>query len=371
MNYPFLNLGKVNAPFMEEMDTALSAVLRSGRYLLGHETSLLQEELAEICGATAAVAVSNGLDAIRLIFRAYIELGVLAEGDEVLVPANTYIASILPLTEMHLTPILIEPETQCLNMDWEKALAAVTDRTKAVLIVHLYGTPCWNRDIALKFREKGIKIIEDNAQAIGAHASQPGFNGTDITGNLGDAAAFSFYPTKNIGALGDAGAVVSCDTTLLQTIKALANYGSDRRYHNIYCGWNCRMDELQAAILRVKLRYLEQISEQRAAIAAAYDATLNNTHILKPAIVKELRQVWHQYVVRVKDRERFLAYLTEQGIGYDIHYPVPPHQQPCYTGKLGDSYPITEQLANEIVSLPIADITPDIATQIATILNRY
>ncbi len=371
MNYPFLDLDKVNAPFMAEMDAALSVVLHSGRYLLGKETKLLQETLAKICGAPDAVAVSNGLDAIRLILRAYIEMGVLKEGDEVLVPANTYIASILPITEMRLIPVLIEPETQCFNMDWEKALAAVTDRTKAVLIVHLYGNPCWNRDIALEFRKRGIKIIEDNAQAIGAYAAQRGFNGTHMTGNLGDAAAFSFYPTKNIGALGDAGAVVSCDTTLLQTIRALANYGSDRRYHNIYRGYNCRMDEMQAVILRVKLRYLDKISQQRAAIATAYDTTLNNKHILKPTIFNDMRQVWHQYIVRVKERDNFIAFLNAYGIGYDIHYPVPPHLQPCYQGKFDGHYPITEQLANEIVSLPVAGVTEDDVRQIATILNNY
>ncbi len=371
MRYPFINLSHVNAPYINDIERALTEVARSGWFLHGPQVEAFEKELAASCGSKATVAVSNGLDAIRLIFRAYIELGRLHEGDEVLVPANTFIASILPLTELKLRPVLVEPDPATHNLDWRRALTMITPRTKALLAVHLYGTPCWDYATATAMREKGILIVEDNAQAIGASAATPGFNGNTLTGNLGDAAAFSFYPTKNIGAMGDAGAVASSDNELLQKVATLANYGSDRRYHNIHAGWNCRMDEFHAATLRIKLRHLHEISAQRQHTAAIYDKTLNNPLIIKPAIFDGMRQVWHQYVVRTADRDKFMGYLASHEIGCDIHYPTPPHLQPCYKGILTGDLPITERLAGEVLSLPIASTPDNDIEEICHIINNY
>lgn len=368
--YPFLSLKTNNLPYEAELKQAACEVVESGWFLNGKHTAALEEALRLHCGMPYAVACSNGLDALRLIFRAYIELGVMKPGDEVIVPANTYIASVLAVTDNGLVPVMVEPSEQTMNLDVKRVEAAITPRTRAVMVVHLYGAACWGpelNDLAVRY---GLKIVEDNAQAIGAQASCEGLNGSHITGGLGDAAGFSFYPTKNLGALGDAGAVTTSDEQLAKAVKALANYGSDRRYHNIYQGVNCRMDELQAAMLCVKMRHLDDITRQRRERAAAYEQGIANPLVRKP--LADAGAVWHQYVVRVAERERFRAYLLDNGVETDIHYAVPPHLQPCYSQYAGLHLPVTVKMADEVVSLPITEGTPvEDIHEICLIINHF
>lgn len=372
MDIPFLQLNESNRPFRQEMTEAACRVIESGWYLNGPEKDRFERELAEFCHSTsAAVAVSNGLDALRLIFRALIETGRLRCGDEVIVPANTYIASILPVIEMGLKPVAVEPSEKDFNLDPVRIEEALTERTRAVLVVHLYGYPCWDAAIMQRLRDRGLLILEDNAQAIGAIASSEGFNGTAMTGNLGDAAAFSFYPTKNLGALGDAGAVITPHADIRDCVAALANYGSDRRYHNIYRGYNCRMDELQASFLRIKLRHLDAETAARNAIARIYDAAIKNPEVKRPTFFTDRTVVWHQYPIHTARRDELRKYLASRGIGTDIHYAAPPHLQPCMKGVFSEHLPITERLALQEISLPIANISPIQAETIATIINEF
>jgi dTDP-4-amino-4,6-dideoxygalactose transaminase len=370
--YPFLDLALANAPYMDELKAAACEVIEGGRYLRGEQTKQLEQEIAALCQVKHCIGVSNGLDALKLILRAYKELGRLHEGDEVIVPANTYVATVLAVSDNGLVPVLCEPREDTLNMDSCLIESLITDRTRAIMPVHLYGTPCWDSGLMQVARDHDLLIIEDNAQAIGAASDVAGLHGTFVTGGLGDAAGNSFYPTKNLGALGDTGAVTTNDDVLADTVRALANYGSDRRYHNIYLGYNCRVDEIQAAMLRVKLRYLEQENDERAAIARVYDRCITNPRVKTPVIFEGMRQIWHQYVVRVQERDDFRSYLTANGVGSDIHYATPPHRQPCYKDLSHLSLPITERLAAEVVSLPIAPpLTIDDARAIADIINRF
>ena len=370
--YPFLDLALTNAPYMEELKAAASDVIASGRYLHGRQTELLEQEIARLCQVRHCVSVSNGLDALRLILRAYKEMGIMNDGDEVIVPANTYVASVLAISDNGMTPVLCDINEETMNLDTSLLDGLVTEHTRAIMPVHLYGSPCWDNNLMRVAHQHNLRIIEDNAQAIGAMSSTAGLNGTFITGGLGDAAGISFYPTKNLGALGDGGAVVTNDDALASTVSALANYGSDRRYHNIYRGCNCRLDEIQAAMLRVKLRYLEHENATRAAVAQAYRESINNPRVTTPRIMEGTKQTWHQYVVRAEGRDDFRAFLDEQGIGTDIHYAIPTHMQPCYHDLEHVPLPVTERLADEIVSLPIAHpITPDDARAIAEVINRY
>ncbi|MBQ7205428.1 MAG: DegT/DnrJ/EryC1/StrS family aminotransferase [Muribaculaceae bacterium] len=370
--YPFLDLAIANAPFMDELKAAACEVIERGRYLHSTQTDLLEQEIAATCGARHCVGVSNGLDALRLILRAYKEMGIISEGDEVIVPANTYVASVLAISDNSLVPVLCEPRVDTMNLDSSRLESLITPRTRAIMPVHLYGTPCWDETLMRVAHENGLRIIEDNAQAIGALSDVPGLNGTCATGGLGDAAGISFYPTKNLGALGDGGAIVTNDDELAVTVRALANYGSDRRYHNIYQGYNCRLDEIQAAMLRVKLRYLDRENDSRAAVARAYASHISNPRVHVPAIFEGMKQTWHQYVVRVEDRDAFRSYLDANGVGTDIHYATPAHKQPCYQGLEHVALPVTERLADEVVSLPIAHpITPEDAIAIADIINRF
>ena len=370
--YPFLDLALANAPFMEQLKAAACEVIERGRYLHSTQTELFEQEIATVCQTRHCVGVSNGLDALRLILRAYKEMGVMREGDEVIVPANTYIASVLAVSDNGLVPVLCDVSEQTMNLDSSLLETLITPRTRAIMPVHLYGTPCWDSQLVQVAREHELVIIEDNAQAIGARSAIAGLNGTFITGGLGDAAGISFYPTKNLGALGDGGAVVTNDDKLAETVRALANYGSDRRYHNIYQGYNCRLDEIQAAMLRVKLQYLEQENKTRNAVARAYCQAINNPRVTTPIIFEDMEQIWHQYVVRVESRDDFRAYLADNGVGTDIHYATPSHKQPCYIHLEHAPLPVTERLADEVVSLPIAHpFTPDDAKAIAEIINRY
>lgn len=370
--YPFLQLSQSVAPYSDELKEAAARVIDSGHYLMGPETDSFERELAEYCESEVpALGVSNGLDALRLIFRSYIEMGRLRPGDEVIVPANTYIASILPVSEFGLKPVFVEPSEQDFNLDLKKGVKAITRRTRAVLPVHLYGNPAWDAEGVEEFKKRQILIIEDNAQAIGALAPSAGLRGSRHTGNLGDAAAFSFYPTKNLGAIGDAGAILTSDEELRATAKALANYGSDRRYHNIYRGYNCRMDELQAAMLRVRLRYLEEETHRRRMVAEAYNSAISHPEITLPEIFADRRQVWHQYPIHTGRRDELIHHLANHGIATDIHYATPPHRQPCYAADNPGSFPITDHLAETEISLPIANLTPADAYKIAEIINDF
>lgn len=371
-HYTFLDLGLANKPTEDELKKAACRVIGSGRYIHGEETQLLEQELAAKCEAKFCVGVSNGLDALKLIFRAYKELGKLKDGDKVIVPANTFIASVLAISENGLIPVLCEPSELTMNLDPEAASPLIDDGVKAILPVHLYGTPCWSQPLKCMAEEHNLLIIEDNAQAIGAKSAESGINGTYHSGGLGHASGISFYPTKNLGALGDAGAVITNDEQLANTVKALANYGADTRYHNIYKGYNCRIDELQAAFLRVKLTALDKETERRNLIADTYSKHISNPLVTVPNIFTNMVQVWHQYVIRAKQRDKFRQFLAENGVETDIHYATPPHLQPCYPELRKCALPVTEKLANEVVSLPIAyPITPSDAIEISKIINSF
>lgn len=355
---------------MAELTEAAARVIASGRYIGGAEVERFENMLAEMTGVPYVLGVSNGLDALRLIFKAYIELGRMAPGDEVLVPANTYIASVLAITDAGLVPVFVDASEHTLNMNTELLEGSVTRRTRAILTVHLYGRPCYDRALAECARRHGLIVVEDNAQAIGAVSDYPSDSGTCLCGALGDAAAFSFYPTKNIGALGDAGAIATRDKALAETARALANYGSEVRYQNIYRGYNCRLDPLQAAFLCVKLPHLAEENERRRALAVVYDAEISNPAVIKPEYTPG--SVWHQYVVCVADRERFRRYLADNGVGSDVNYPVPPHRQPCYAEFADLKLPVAEQLAAEVVCLPISACTsPADAVEISRIINSF
>ena len=370
MRIPFLNLQDTNRGIEGELAEACARVIGSGRYLHGAETEALERELAAACGTDHCVGTSNGLDAIRLILRGWMELGMLKEGDEVIVPANTYIASILPITELGLRPEPVEPDEETFCLNFEEAEKHISGRTRAIMPVHLYGNVAWNEKATELARKHDLLVIEDNAQAIGAESATAGLWGSKITGGLGHAAALSFYPTKNIGAAGDAGAVTTNDKRLADTVRALANYGSDRRYHNIYRGWNCRIDEIQAAMLRVKLKRLDSITAERRRRASLYDKLIRNEAVSKPVIREG--QVWHQYVVRSRERDRLKKYLEDNGIGCDIHYAVAPHRQPCYEGTLGkETYELTERLSAEVLSLPIANVTDEEVRIVAETINNF
>lgn len=374
--YPFLDLATVNAPCMEELAESAARVVRSGRYIGGAEVERLEGNLCDLTGARYAVGVSNGLDALRLILRAYIEMGELQPGDEVIVAANTYIATVLAITDAGLVSVLAEPDPETSNLDTSRLEELLSPRTRAVMTVHLYGRPCWDDALRRLALQRGLKIIEDNAQAIGGKASVPGLGGSFHTGALGHAAAFSFYPTKNIGALGDAGAVTTDDERLAATVRALANYGSDRRYHNIYRGLNCRLDPLQAAMINVKLPHMGEETALRRKIAEIYCREIDNPQVRVAEFADG--HVYHQFVVHTPCRKELCAWLDRHGVGWDIHYATPPHLQPCYsageaTGCLRHgALPVTEQLADTCLSLPITRCTSaDDAHEIAAIINRF
>ena len=372
MKYPFLSLKQANAPFEEELKHAALGVIESGWYLHGEQTELLEQEIAAICQTKYCVAVSNGLDALRLTLKGYINLGLLSEGQKVIVPGNTFIATVLAVSDAGLTPVLCDPREDTMGLDASKAADLIDDDVAAIMPVHLYGTPCWDEQLKELAIAHNLLVIEDNAQAIGAESDVEGINGTRRTGGLGHAAGISFYPTKNLGALGDAGAVVTNNERLARTVRALANYGSDRRYHNIMQGYNCRIDEIQAAMLRVKLSHLDEENARRDAIAKVYNESICRPDVITPTRFDAMRQVWHQYVIRVENRNDFMQQLEEQGVGTDIHYATPPHLQPCYFEDLEGhtALPVTEDLADHVLSLPIArPITEDDARQIAQIIN--
>lgn len=373
MRYPFLDLSRVNEPYADDLCRAAERVIRSGRYIGGDECVEFEKELAAMTGTRHAVGVSNGLDALRLTLRAFIELGRMKAGDEVIVPANTYIASVLAISEAGLVPVLVDADIETMNIDTSLIESHVSSRTRGIMTVHLYGRAAWDERMAEIGRRYGLTVVEDCAQAIGARATVAGLNGTHRVGSLGHAGAFSFYPTKNIGAIGDAGAVTTNDSELAATVRALANYGSDRRYHNIYIGYNCRLDPIQAAMLRVKLPHTDSENADRFAKALAYSRTIENPHVVTPKLSATVTDnVWHQYVVRILGgrRDEMMRLLAENGVGTDIHYATPPHMQPCYTTLDHAPLPVTEQLAGEVLSLPIATGTSvKDAAEIGRIIN--
>jgi dTDP-4-amino-4,6-dideoxygalactose transaminase len=370
IKYPFSHLADVNMPYRDEIAAALLRVLDSGRYIGGPELTEFENTLAAAMHAPYAIGVTNGLDALRLIFRAYLELGRLHPGDEVIVPANTYVASILAVTDNGLTPVFVEPDAVTLNLDTARIEAAVTPRTRAILPVHLYGRVCWDKTIADVARRHNLIVVEDNAQAIGVEADCDGLFTSRNTGALGHAGAFSFYPTKNIGALGDGGAVVTHDAELAAAIRAIRNYGSDRQYHNIYKGLNCRLDPMKAAVLTIKLKHLHEENQLRRERAAIYNTEIVNPAVTKPQWLPDNRHVWHQYIVRVDNRDTFRKYLLDNGVETAVHYATPPHRQPCYSEYAGLHLPVTDEIARTVVSLPITRTTSlDDAHAIAAIIN--
>ncbi|MCH5328582.1 MAG: DegT/DnrJ/EryC1/StrS family aminotransferase [Coprobacter sp.] len=349
----FLDLQRENAPYAEELKRVAAEVIDSGWFLQGERVASFEQQLCSYLGCRYAVAVGNGLDALRLILKAYIELGVMQEGDEIIVPANTYIATVLAVTDNRLVPVFAEPDERTLNLNIHHLEHLITSRTRAVMPVHLYGRSCWGeplKELAGKYR---LKIIEDNAQAMGARSRVPGLSGSCMSGALGDAAGNSFYPSKNLGALGDAGAVTTSDAELAEVVRALANYGSHRKYYNRYQGFNSRMDELQAAFLSVKLNYLDAENAKRRDCASFYSKLLKDTPLVLPESAGE-EHVWHQYIVRCGERDRLQEWLHSQHVDTQIHYPVPPHKQSCYPRYNHLQFPLTERLSQEMLSLPIA-----------------
>ena len=314
-----------------------------------------------------AIGVANGLDALRLILKAYIQLGVMQEDDEVIVPANTYIASILAITDNRLKPILVEPDINTYNLDLSLVERHITKKTKAIMVVHLYGRVCWSKELVELAKKHNLKIIEDNAQAIGAE-----WNGIK-SGNLGDAAGFSFYPGKNLGALGDAGAVTTNDSQLADMVRALGNYGSVEKYITPYQGLNSRLDEIQAAILDVKLKYIDAENQRRREIAKRYISEIKNPNIILPQIpVNEKEHVWHLFVIRTTQRDKLQQYLTENAVQTLIHYPIPPHKQEAYKEWNEMRFSITEKIHEEVLSLPMSPVMEnDEIKNIVKIINSY
>lgn len=390
----FLDIQKINASFEPELSRAVNRVVKSGWYILGDEVNAFEEEYSAYIGTKYCIGVANGLDALRLILRAYLELGVMSEGDEVIVPANTYIASILAITENRLKPVFVEPDINTYNLDVSLIENQITERTKAIMVVHLYGQVCWSTQIEELAEKYHLKIIEDNAQSAGAIVSKSIFpaslsiNFVDETkkkenppvkrtGSLGDAAGHSFYPGKNLGALGDGGAVTTDDDDLAMVVRALANYGSIRKYEHSFKGLNSRMDEIQAAVLRVKLLRLDKDNQHRKEIAQYYLDNIKHPDILLPKVnnaehraettrhdgeiglipdLCALSHIWHLFVIRHPDRGSLMHRLAEQGIQTLIHYPVPPHKQHAYIGYSHLVFPVTEKIHEEVLSLPISQV---------------
>jgi len=357
MDIPFLNAREINARYADELKAAAARVIDSGWYVLGEELAAFEHEFAAYCGAHHAVGVGNGLDALALILRGYKELGAINDGDEVIVPGNTFIASFLAISENRLTPVPVEPDPATFNLDPACVEAAIGPRTRAIMAVHLYGQLADMSALSAIARKHGLILIEDAAQAHGAT------DGVRRAGAFGDAAGFSFFPTKNLAALGDGGAVVTDDTQLAERVAALRNYGSSQKYHHPFLGLNSRLDEIQAAMLRVKLRYLEEDIARRRRVARSYRSGIRHPAIQLPFVTSDERHVWHLFVVRCRFRDALKEHLHAHGIHTQIHYPVPPHLQPAYVTLRNVRLPLTEQLHREVLSLPIGPTLGDDAVR--------
>lgn len=382
---PFLDLKGINAQYRAELIEACTKVIDSGWYIQGNEHKEFEKEFAEYCGTKHCIGVANGLDALILILRAYKELGVMSDGDEVIVPSNTYIASILAISENGLIPVLVEPDIETYLIDSAKIEEKVTSKTKAILPVHLYGQTCQMDQINAIAKQYNLKVIEDSAQSHGAYF------GDRRCGNMGDASGFSFYPGKNLGALGDGGAVTTNDDNLAATIRALGNYGSHKKYENLYQGVNSRLDEIQAAMMRVKLKHLDAETQKRREIATYFLQNIKNDKIILPIqnskegesrsergypgvldIQNYQNHVWHLFVIRTNQRDELQKYLLDHGIQTLIHYPIPPHKQQAYKGWNNDNYPISEKIHYEVLSLPISGVqTLEDSKVIVDCLNQW
>lgn len=362
----FLDIQKITELYSSEIHSAASRVIDSGWYLLGDEVNAFEEDYASYTGASHCVGVANGLDALRIILRAYIELGVMKEGDEIIVPANTFIASIIAITDNGLIPVFVEPDINTYQIDDKKIEAALTSKTKGVMIVHLYGQCAYTEKIGQICKKHNLKLIEDNAQAVGCR-----FN-NQVTGSIGDAAGHSFYPGKNLGALGDGGAITTNDTLLAETVRSLANYGSNVKYVFDYQGYNSRLDEIQAAFLRVKLKGLNKDNERRKEVAKFYTNNITHPEVILPNVNDWDAHVFHLFVIRSSRRDIFLNHLTENGVQALIHYPIPPHKQKAYDYMNLEVYPITEKIHNEVISLPISQvISNEEASIVVEVVNKF
>ncbi|MCV3431279.1 DegT/DnrJ/EryC1/StrS family aminotransferase [Campylobacter lari] len=356
----FLDLHKINARFEDKIKDKINEVINSGWYILGKQCVNFEANFAKYCGVKHCIGVANGLDALRIIIKAY----EFSKDDEIIVPANTYIASILAITDNLCKPVLIEPDINTYNINAKSIEEKITNKTKAIMVVHLYGQVCNMEPIYALAKKYNLKIIEDCAQAHGAN-----FKGKKV-GSLGDAAGFSFYPGKNLGALGDAGCITTNDDLLASKIRALANYGSHKKYENLYAGLNSRLDELQAGVLDIKLKHLDSDNQKRKEIADFYMKNIKNENIILPKI--DIDHVWHLFVIRTKFRDKLQKYLNENNIQTIIHYPIPPHKQECYKDFNNLSLPITEQIHNEVLSLPISPvITQDEIKQVVEVINDW
>ena len=342
----FLDLQKINERFRPEIDAAIKRVLDSGWYLLGKEDEKFESDFATFCGVKHCIGCANGLDALNLIIKGY----GFGAGDEIIAPANTYIASILAITQNNCTPVLVEPDLKTYNINPDLIEEKITPKTKAIMVVHLYGQAVEMEKIWELAKKYNLKIIEDSAQAHGAI-----YKGKR-TGNLGDASGFSFYPGKNLGCLGDGGCITTNDDELAAKVRAIRNYGSNVKYNNIYKGVNSRLDEIQAAVLAIKCKYLDEDNRKRREIARFYRTEINNPLLILPEVYDENAHVWHIFAVRCKQREKLQKYLEENGIQTLIHYPIPPHKQVCYKEWNDFSYPITEKIHDEILSIPISPV---------------
>lgn len=366
MNIPFLDLHAINRRCQAELDEAVLAVAHSGWYIRGEQCSQFEAEFAAYCGANFCVGVGNGLDAIRLIFEAYKALGWMQDGDEVIVPANTYIASILAISQAGLKPVLCEPNIETYTIDAEKIGTLITNRTKAILPVHIYGQVADMKTIGQIAQKYNLKVVDDAAQAHGAVFQER------KVGRLADATAFSFYPSKNLGALGDAGAVTTSDEVLADKVRSLANYGSAVRYYNEDKGFNSRLDEMQAAVLRVKLKYLDSDNQKRQEVAQHYCQLIRNEKIALPIVTDIQSHVFHLFVIRCENRNALQCFLKEKGIQTQIHYPVSPHKQEAYCEWKDLSLPITEQIHREILSLPMSPIlTEEETAYVVEWVNKF
>ena len=373
MNIPFLSLKDVTALHGAEINEAVSRVVNGGWYLQGEENKKFEKDFSEFIGAKFTVGCANGLDALIWIFRAYIEMGVMQPGDEVIVPANTYIATILAITENGLVPVLVEPKSNTLEIDDDLIESHITSKTKAIAIVHLYGRIAYTNKIGELCKKYNLKLVEDCAQSHGCK-----FEDGRMTGNLGDAAGFSFYPGKNLGALGDGGAMVTNDEELAKAVRALANYGSQKKYVFKYAGRNSRLDEVQAAVLDVKLKYLVEDNAHRKEVAHYYNEHINNPLITLPDLLPDEQNAYHLFPIVVSEgkRDALHDYLAENGVGTVCHYPIAPHKQECYSKETWNvpqlSLPITERLADEELSIPIGPtISMDEVKEVVKLINSF
>jgi dTDP-4-amino-4,6-dideoxygalactose transaminase len=346
MAIKFLDLYKINQQYRDEIDTAIKYVLDSGRYLNGAENDAFCRKFASFCGVKYCLGVANGLDALSLIIKSY----GFGKGDEIIVPANTYIASILAISQNGCVPVLVEPDINTYNINPDLIEEKITSKTKAIMVVHLYGQAVEMGKIWVLAKKYNLKMIEDSAQAHGAM-----YHGKRV-GSLGDASGFSFYPAKNLGALGDGGAVTTNDSELYEKIKLFANYGAKEKYNNIYKGINSRLDEIQAAVLNVKLKFLDKDNEKRRQIAKFYIDNIKNSDIVVPKWGNYNAHVWHLFIIRTEGRDRLREYLERNGIQTAIHYPIPPHKQLAYREWNNFCLPVTEKIYNEVLSLPISPV---------------